>query len=83
MTLNISDYSDTNLIEAVELYGNHTDALSKAIHNLCYNELSKRRRVAEDRLWRARMELQHAENEVRSVHGLPLVEVHGADGKLE
>lgn len=47
------------------------------------DEVGRRHANASTRLWKARMEIQYAENEVRLLDGIPLKEVHGCSGDLD
>lgn len=47
------------------------------------DEVGRRQSAAATRLWKARMEVQYAENEVRVLDGLPEKEIHGCSGDLD
>lgn len=53
------------------------------MHDAAKFEINSRIMDAENELWQARMNIQYAENAVRELRGMPLIEIHGRDGKVQ
>lgn len=82
--INLSQVSSTDLVATAttQIMSDTPETLKRVVH-AAVDEVCHRRHAASTRLWKARMEIQYAENEIRLLDGIPLKEVTGRDGDLD
>ena len=82
--INLGEVSTSEVIQTANLaLTSDTPDTIKRVVEAAKQEISVRQSKASTRLWKARMEIQYAENEVRETNSLPMVEVHGVSGYLD